>query len=445
MIQITEIPLPKKWPKHVKSAVLHTISLASTVFTAAHGWAARGADRLVRLQAELEEARSEVALLREEMSVKDARFGRVHPQRRPYYRPIERMRILKLKATRGWSTRQTAAAFMLNEQTISSWLRRVDEEGERALIRLPVPVNKFPHYVRYIVCQLKLFFPAMGKARIARVLARAGLHLGVTTVGRILKSDEPLADVVDQAEGQITTRVVTAKYPNHVYHVDLTVVPTKTGFWVPWLPFSLDQAWPFCWWVAVVVDHFSRLIVGFAIFPRRPSALDVCAFLNRVERRIGRSPKYTITDQDAIFTGDEFKKWCKQKNVTPRFGAIGQHGSIAVVERCIRSVKDECTRRILVPLRLDAMRTELSLYVGWYNEHRPHEWLAGKTPREVYDGLSPRNTNPRFEPRPRWPRESRCAAPQAMIKGKRGVRIKLVIDYLEGRKHLPVIELRKAA
>ncbi len=76
--------------------------------------------------------------------------------------------------------------------------RRVDEEGERALIRLPVPVNKYPHFVRYIVCQLKLFFPAMGKARIARVLARAGLHLGVTTVGRILKSDEPLGDVVEQ-------------------------------------------------------------------------------------------------------------------------------------------------------------------------------------------------------------------------------------------------------
>jgi len=42
------------------------------------------------------------------------------------------MRILKVKAARGWSTRQAAEAFLLNEQTISSWLRRVDEGGERA-------------------------------------------------------------------------------------------------------------------------------------------------------------------------------------------------------------------------------------------------------------------------------------------------------------------------
>jgi hypothetical protein len=109
-----------------------------------------------------ENAKSEIALLKEEMSIKYARLGRVPSHRRPYYRPFERMRILKVKAARGWSTRQAAEAFLLNEQTISSWLRRVDEEGERALIRIPEPVNKFPEFVRYIVGQLKLFFPMMG-------------------------------------------------------------------------------------------------------------------------------------------------------------------------------------------------------------------------------------------------------------------------------------------
>lgn len=446
MAQIVEIPLPKNWPKHVKAAILHTISLASTAFTSVCGWAARRTDKLVRLRAELEQAKSEIALLKEELSLKDARFGRVHPYRRPYYRPTERMRILKLKAARSWSTRQAAAAFLLNEQTISSWMRRIDEEGERALIRIPEPVNKFPEFVRCIVSQLKIFFPMMmGNERIASVLARAGLHLGSTTVQRMLKLDEPLADVLEQVEERIATRVVTAKYPNHVYHVDLTVVPTKAGFWVPWLPFSLNQSWPFCWWVAVVIDHFSRLVVGYAVFPKHPSAVGVCDFLDRVVRRVGRSPKYTITDQGPVFIGEVFKDWCEQRNVKPRYGAIGKHGSIAVIERYIRSMKDECTRRIIVPLRLTAMRMELSLYADWYNEHRPHEWLEGKTPQEVYEGRSPRNTNPRYEPRPRWPLESRCAAPQTGIKGERGVRLSLVIGYLEGRTHLPMIELQKAA
>jgi hypothetical protein len=34
-------------------------------------------------------------------------------------------------------------------------------------------------------------------------------------------------------------RTVTAKRPNHVWHVDLTVVPTASGFWAPWFPLAL--------------------------------------------------------------------------------------------------------------------------------------------------------------------------------------------------------------
>jgi hypothetical protein len=50
-----------------------------------------------------------------------------------------------------------------------------------------VPVNKFPEFVRYFVQRLKVLCPTLGKARISQTLARAGLHLGTTTVSRMLK------------------------------------------------------------------------------------------------------------------------------------------------------------------------------------------------------------------------------------------------------------------
>jgi len=53
--------------------------------------------------------------------------------------------------------------------------------------------------------------------------------------------------------------------PKHIWHVDLTAVPI-VGFWVPWLPFALLRAWPFCWWTAVAEDHFSRRAMGFRAF-----------------------------------------------------------------------------------------------------------------------------------------------------------------------------------
>ena len=101
MAQDLEIPLPARWPEHVKSAVLHVVSLASKAFTSALGLASMRCDKLVRLRAKLQEAESEIALLKEEISIKDARLARIPAHRRPFYPPIQRMRILAIKAARG--------------------------------------------------------------------------------------------------------------------------------------------------------------------------------------------------------------------------------------------------------------------------------------------------------------------------------------------------------
>lgn len=349
---------------------------------------------------------------------------------------------LKLKAARHWSASQVAEAFGVTEETIDSWLKRVDEEGERALVQISEPVNKFPDFVRYLVRQLKTLCPLMGKVRIAQVLARAGLHLGATTVGRILNETEPVPEDVASAVEVIQVRHVMAKQPGDIWHVDLTAVPTGAGFWVPWLPFALPQTWPFCWWVAVVVDQFSRTVVGFAVFSGPPTASEMQTSLDRAIHKAGRKPKYIITDKGKQFWCRSFKRWCRRRSIRPRFGAVGEHGSIAIVERFIRAMKNECTFRILVPLRHAEMRRELACYADWYNQHRPSQALDGKTPQEVYASLPSANMEPRFEPREDWPSGD---SSQTAIRGERGAKLSLVVGYVEGRRHLPVIEIRQAA
>ncbi len=198
-------------------------------------------------------------------------MARIDPQKRPHYPAVERMAILELKAVRGWSLTQTARAFLVTTATIASWLKRIDESSSSALVRMPEPVNKFPDFVRYIVQRLRTICPTMGKVKIAQTLARAGLHLGATTVGRILKEESvryepPLAAKDGDSISTEPARVVTAKYPNHVWHVDITTVPIVSGFWAAWSPFALPQCWPFCWWVAVVIDHFSRPVMGISFW-----------------------------------------------------------------------------------------------------------------------------------------------------------------------------------
>jgi hypothetical protein len=67
------------------------------------GWAAGSLDPLTRLAAQLQQARAEIALLREELRIKDARMAEIAAHRRPQYTPTERMAILELKAVRGWN------------------------------------------------------------------------------------------------------------------------------------------------------------------------------------------------------------------------------------------------------------------------------------------------------------------------------------------------------
>ena len=119
---------------------------------------------------------------------------------------------------------------------------------------------------------------------------------------------------------------------------------------------------------------------------------------------------------------------------------------IAIVERFILTLKESCTRLLtLVPLRHQNFRRELSLFCGWYNEARPHTTLGCRTPDEVYERRFPAVRKPRYEPRASWPRGSPAAKPWALVRGKPGAQLELHVEFLGGRKHLPVVTLRRAA
>ena len=129
------IPLPKQWPTRVRSGVLHAISLAHFSLTFTRSWAANGVNARIRLKAENDRLRQELALLQEEMRIKDARMLRIPAQRRPHYPPTERLAILELRAARAWSMAQAARRLLVTTATVASWIGRLDEEGPRALVQ----------------------------------------------------------------------------------------------------------------------------------------------------------------------------------------------------------------------------------------------------------------------------------------------------------------------
>ena len=359
--------------------------------------------------------------------------------KRPHYPPEERLRILLLRAATGWSLTQTAKRFLLSPQTIANWMKRLDDEGPDALVRTPEPVNRFPDFVREAVRQLAATSPQMGRQRVADTLARVGLDVAASSVRRITREMPKLpprpADPIKPSEAKSDARGVEATRPDHVWHCDLTVVPTALGYWLPWFPLAVVLGWPFAWWVAGVVDQYSRGVVAVKAFGKQPDSAEVTAFLEAAIAKAGRAPEHLISDRGVQFQAD-YSEWCKVHGINARWGAVGSHKSIAIIERFWRTLKDECCRRMVVPLGLAEMQTELDVYVAWYNQHRPHRALGGATPEERRAESVAEVV--RFE--------ARAGVP---IRGdpeltKRVSSLELSVDGYEGRKHLPVVTLRAA-
>jgi predicted RNA polymerase sigma factor len=129
-VTLPTIRLPQHWPNSVKSALVCAVAFAQAAIVETRSWCADSPVERVRLSADNERLKAEIALLREELRIKDARLARIHAAKRPHYPPTERLAILALKAARNWSNAQTARAFLLTDATIANWLHRVDEQGE---------------------------------------------------------------------------------------------------------------------------------------------------------------------------------------------------------------------------------------------------------------------------------------------------------------------------
>ena len=74
-----------------------------------------------------------------------------------------------------------------------------------------------------------------------------------------------------------------------------------------------------------------------------------------------------ICDNGKQFWCDAFKAWCDGHGITPRFGAVGRHGSIALVERFILTLKNECKQGSKLSLDQDTAYTEkqcLALFIS---------------------------------------------------------------------------------
>ncbi len=199
----------------------------------------------------------------------------------------------------------------------------------------------------------------IGKKRVARLMREAGLRgvcrrKFITTTKRAQRA-RPAPDLVN--------RDFNAEGPDRLWVADITYVPTRAGF---------------CF-LAVVVDVFSRRVVGWAMESHMETSLVLNALSMAIQQR---QPKEVIhhSDQGCQYTSIEFGARCRKAGVRPSMGTVADCYDNAMCESFFATLECELLDRYRYDNHSQAMSSVFEYIEGWYNPHRRHSSLDYRSP-----------------------------------------------------------------
>jgi putative transposase len=153
--------------------------------------------------------------------------------------------------------------------------------------------------------------------------------------------------------------------PNKAWVTDITYIRT----WQGWL------------YLAVVMDLYSRMIVGWATRPTIGRELALDAIMMAVRRR---RPHRTIihSDQGSQYGSDDWRRFCLTNHLEPSMSRRGNCWDNAVAESFFSSLKKERIKKRIYKSR-ETARDDISEYIeSFCNRTRRHSHLGGVSPED---------------------------------------------------------------
>ena len=135
-------------------------------------------------------------------------------------------------------------------------------------------------------------------------------------------------------------------------------------------------------WVLVVMDQFTRRIIGFGVHAGTVNGVALCRMFNRAIRWQPWMPKYLSSDHDPLYRFGQWQANLRILEVTEIKTVPYVPLSHPFVERLIGTIRRECLDLTLFWTRQD-LESKLRDFQDYYNHHRTHSALAGCTPQET--------------------------------------------------------------
>jgi len=159
-------------------------------------------------------------------------------------------------------------------------------------------------------------------------------------------------------------RHFTMQQPDQAWVTDITYLRTYEG----WL------------YLAVVLDLYSRRVIGWSMQATLARSLVLDALLMAVWHRHPKAPVIVHSDQGTQYGSDDWVRFCRDHQLTPSMSRRGNCWDNAVAESFFSSLKKERVRNRIYATR-DEARADVFDYIEvFYNRRRRHRHLGGVSP-----------------------------------------------------------------
>lgn len=206
----------------------------------------------------------------------------------------------------------------------------------------------------------------VGEKRVARLMKSAGLKALRGYKKPRYKAGSPAVVAPNRLDQQFA-----APEPDQAWVTDITYIRTYEG----WL------------YLAVVLDLFSRLVVGWSMKATLAKELAIDALLMAVWRRRPKQDVIVHSDQGSQYGSDEWRRFCRDHNLVPSMSRRGNCYDNAVAESFFSSLKKERIRRRIYQTRSEAQSEVFDYIEVFYNRNRRHSY-AGNVSPEAFEQAS---------------------------------------------------------
>ena len=201
----------------------------------------------------------------------------------------------------------------------------------------------------------------VSRKRVARLMRELDIE-GVTR--RRFRTGTTKRDAQARPAPDLVNRDFSADGPDRLWVADITYVPT----WAGWL------------YLAVVLDAWSRRIVGWAMATHMQAELVGDALYMAIRRRQPKEGVVHHSDQGSQYTSLAFGKHCREAGIAQSMGSVGDAFDNAMCESFFATLECELLDRRRFQTTGQARREVFSFIEGFYNTRRLHSALGYQSP-----------------------------------------------------------------